>query len=261
MYDSSVGRTVESASTTLDVLDALVELDGARVTEVAEHLDVSKSTASNHLHTLQQKTYVTADGDEYYPSLKTTHLGEYAKRRKRAYEHAAEVTHNLDQEIPFETTFMIEENGIGRYLVSEVSDPSRHDKFAFAGQEEHLHAIAAGKTILTSFPRERVEKIIQQWGLPKKTENTITSRDELFAELARVREQGYSVNRQENREEIYAIAKAAYEPSGIVLGAMSVITPFFRLKGEDFDKDIYQLLFSHIEELEQRLESSASSGP
>lgn len=256
MRDWESGRILQSSSLTLEIVNALVELEGARVTEIAQYLDVSKGTSSNHLNTLRRMGYVISKGDEYYPSLKFTHIGEQAKRRDKAYMLAAGVTRQLNKQTPFETTFIVEENGIGRYLTSEVDQPGRHDKFAFAGQEEHLHTIAAGKAILASFSEEQVENIIDRWGLPKKTDYTITSKDELFEELEQVREKGYATNHRENREEIYAIAKAAHNPQGSVFGAMSILTPAFRLKGDKFDSGVKTLLFDHIDQLEQRLKSS-----
>lgn len=259
MIDRESGRKLKSTTTTLQIVDALVELDGARVSEIAKYLDISKGTACNHLHTLRKQRYVVVKGDEYYPSLKFTYIGEHSRRRNRAYELAAEMTRQLDEQIPFETTFIVEENGVGRYLTPEVAQPGRHDKFAFAGQEEQLHTIAAGKTILAEFPEEKVEKVIRRRGLEEKTDQTITDKEELYTELDRVQEQGYATNQRENRDEIYAIAKAVHKPQGDVFGSMSILTPKFRLKGDDFDEEYYRMLFDQVDELERRIESSLST--
>lgn len=148
---SESGRTVQSSSLTIDTVDALVELWG-RVTEITEYIDVSKAAVSNHCHTLRRKGFVVPRGDGFYPSLKFAHVGEHAKRHDRAYELAAEATRELDEAIPFRTTFIVEENCIGRYPTSEVNQSGKHDRFAFTGEELHLHTLAAGKTILASFP-------------------------------------------------------------------------------------------------------------
>lgn len=259
MHEGNPGRPLKTTTTTLDIIDVLVELEGARVTEVAEQLQISKGTASNHLNTLRNEGYVTTKGDEYHPSLKFTYIGEHAKQHDRAYKLAAEATRQLDEQIPFETTFIVEENGIGRYLTPEVRQAGRHDNFAFTGEEEHLHTIAAGKSILATFPKDKIESIIAQRGLVKKTENTITDRESLFEELEQVREQGYAINQQENRQNVYSISSPVHRPHGRVLGGMSVVTPVFRLKGNDFDKEIYKLLFDHIDDLEDRLRSDLNT--
>lgn len=260
MNEGNPGRKLKTTTTTLEIIDALVELEGARVTEIAKQLQISKGSASNHLHTLRNEGYVTAKGDEYHPSLKFTYIGEHAKQHDRAYELAAEKTRHLDNEIPFETTFIVEENGIGRYLTPEVRQAGRHDNFAFTGEEEYLHTIAAGKSILATFSRDRIEEILDQWGLVKKTENTITNRERFFEELDKVREQGYAINQQENRQNVYSISTAVHRSSGRVLGGMSVVTPLFRLKGDDFDREIYKLLFDQVNDLEEDLEAALETG-
>lgn len=259
MPNTGPGRILQSTSTSLRVVDALVELDGARVTEVANELGISKSAASNHLQTLKNAGYAVTHGDEYYPSLKFTYVSKHARNRDRAYRAARETTQRLDEQVPFETSFIVEENGIGRYLTPEVNQPGKHDEFAFAGQEEHLHATAAGKAILATYSTEKIERIIDRRGLPEKTEHTITTKSDLFEELDRVRDRGYAVNRSENRQGIYVIAKAVHKPHGSVLGAMSVVSPSYRLTDGDFDERTYELLDEYVQTLEDRLESGRYS--
>lgn len=253
----NAGRTVKSSALTLQILEKLVEIEGGRVSEISSDLDVSKSTACNHLHTLQKEGYVVAYGDEYHPSLKLAYFGEHAVQRERPYELAREVTNELDDATPFETTFIVEENGLGRYLVPEANKSRQYDEFAFIGQGEYLHTIAAGKMILASYSEKGVKEIIDHRGLPAITDRTITTEEELFSELEEIRELGYAVNRQENREEVFALAKTVKRPRGSVLGAMSVISPSFRITGGDFDNEVYRVLFDHVKKLENRIETTA----
>ena len=63
MRTQESGRILQSSSVTLDIIDAVVALEGARVSQVADHVDVSESTASNHLHTLRRAGFLTTEGD------------------------------------------------------------------------------------------------------------------------------------------------------------------------------------------------------
>lgn len=192
-------------------------------------------------------------GDEYHPGLKFAFTGEHAKMYDYAYQDAIEVTKELDEKVPFETGFIVEENGIGRFLKPEVPQSSEFDEFALTGEEVHLHTVAAGKAILASFSEDHIDKIINHWGLPEKTEQTITSRERLIEELTQAREQGYAVNRGENREGIRGVAKIANKPNGTVVGAMSITSPAYRAKKESFNEHAVNLLKTHVHELEQRL--------
>jgi len=248
------GRILKSSSLTLEIIDAVVELEGARVSEIAEHLDISESAASNHLHTLRRSGYLTTAGDSYRPSLKLAKLGEHAKTRDPAYRHAIEITNELDEKTNFETSFTVEENGVGRYLRPEVDATTEVDNYFTVGERIYLHATAAGKAILAQYPEERVNFIVDRRGLPEMTERTITSRERLKAELEEVRNRGYALNHGEDQGGVYAIAKAVVRPSGTVLGAIGIAGPTYRTKKERFENRFTDILDEHAEMLTSRLE-------
>ena len=171
-YES--GRILQSSSLTLEIVDAVVELEGARVSQVATHLGISESAASNHLHTLRKAGFLTADWDVYHPSLKFAKVGEHAKTRDPAYRHAVEITNTLDGNTNFETSFTVAENGLGRYLRPEVDATTEVDKYFTVEERIYLHSTAAGKAILATFPESRVNNIVERWRLPELTDRTVT---------------------------------------------------------------------------------------
>ena len=122
------------------------------------------------------------------------------------------------------------------------------------GERIYLHSTAAGKAILATFPESRVNNIVERWGLPELTDRTITSREDLDAELATVRDQGYALNRGEDQDGVYAIGQAVRKPSGIVLGALSIAGPTYRTKERRFEERFTVILDDYIEKLEARLE-------
>ena len=77
-------KTVETA---FEVIRALETLDGAGVTELANHLDMSKSTTHNHLATLHQREVVVKRADQYELGLQFLLLGEYVRNQNVLYEH------------------------------------------------------------------------------------------------------------------------------------------------------------------------------
>jgi hypothetical protein len=103
---------------------------------------------------------VILPGDEYQLSLKFAYIGNHAKMCDYAYQDAIEVIKQIDDKIPFETGFIVEESEMGRFLKPEVTHASEFDEFALTGEKVHLHTIAAGKAILTSFLKDHIDKII-----------------------------------------------------------------------------------------------------
>jgi DNA-binding IclR family transcriptional regulator len=258
MRTERTGRTIQSSKLTLSIISALSELEGARTTELADHLGVSKSTISNHMYTLWEEEYVTMDGDIYYPSLKFATVGEHARRREPAFETVIKVMEDLDEEIAFQNSFMVEENGLARYFTPEIENPGRYDRYAFVGESEFLHATASGKAILSELPDEHVESILDWRGLPAVTEQTTTDRQKLERELRQTSERGYAINDCENRPGLYVLATPVSKPDGTVLGAISIGSQRTRIKIERFTTRIVDTLSEYATRMEKKLATSTS---
>jgi DNA-binding IclR family transcriptional regulator len=123
------------------------------------------------------------------------------------------------------------------------------------GDWVYMHTTSAGKAMLAHYPQERVDEIIDQHGLESQTENTITTRDELYEVLERVRERGYAFNRAERRDGLQAIGAPVLAPDDRVLGGLSVTGPVRRMKSEH-ESYLPDLLLDFTEDIRLRLEYS-----
>src|SRR3972149_2011614 len=61
-----------------------------------------------------------------------------------------------------------------------------------------MHTPAPGKAVLAFLPATRVDAILAQHGMPRRTPRTIVSRPALERGLARVRRQGFALDNLEN---------------------------------------------------------------
>lgn len=242
-------RTLKSSETTLAILDLLKERDGARVTELATELDRAPSTIHSHLTTLRAKEYVVKEGDIYHLGLHVLELGNYVQNRKKAYRIAKGYTEQLAEESECRAVFVVEENGRGVYLHT-YSGKHAVWQYSTLGKRFYLHQTAAGKALLSTLPDEKVSTIIDQWGLPAKTENTITDPDVLFDELDQIRERGYSFNREEQLEGVKAVGVPVTGPNDEVIGAFSVASPANRLTGEWFSEELPSIVLGVANEFE-----------
>jgi len=68
-----------------------------------------------------------------------------------------------------------------------------------------------------------------------QTAMTISGRDELVAELAKIREVGYAINRGEWRDGVWGIVAPVWSPGSILRGAVGVSGPRVRIE-EDADR-------------------------
>lgn len=215
-----LGTTV----TSIKILQLIKEMNGARVSEIAERMQTPKSTIHGHLMTLKSEEFVIKKGDVYCLGPELLRLGYHVRTRKEGLVLAREFTEKLFEETGFRSTFAVEMGGKAVFI--HTASGSRmgwaHERH---GSRLYLHNTSFGKAILAEMPRVRVEQILDRHGTPQETEHTITDREVLLSELETIHEQGYAVNNEENIKDLYAIGVAATEQSGNVIGGFSITGP------------------------------------
>jgi len=97
------------------------------------------------------------------------------------------------------------------------------------GSRVDAYCTAIGKLLLASLPDERLQDYFAQVSLTRLTPNTITTPKRLTAELARIREQGFSVNNQEDHVGLLAVAVPLYASNGNVAAGLALHGPDARL--------------------------------
>ncbi|WP_255197720.1 IclR family transcriptional regulator [Halorarius litoreus] len=235
--DDVGGRPVQAVQTSCEILEALLERDSAGVTELAESLGRSKATIHGHLSTLHDNELVARDGDRYRISLRFVDFGEHAKRNVQVYDVAREEIDRLAEETGEVAQLMVKEHGRGVYLHKAEGEHSVRTA-SYPGARNHLHCTALGKAILAHLPEERVHAILDEHGLPQMTENTITDREALFAELEDVRDHGTAVDNEEILQGLRCIAAPLHGNDGTLYGAISVSGPTSRMQGTRFEETL-----------------------
>ncbi|RJT07480.1 IclR family transcriptional regulator [Halococcus sp. IIIV-5B] len=220
-------RTLKTVSMAARVINAIREHDGVGVSELAAHLGVSKSTAYIHLKTLEENGLVVHRGERYELALKLFVLGEYVRDRNVLYRYGKQEVEKLAAETDQYTHIVTEEDGYGINLYQVKGDTSIDGEYQSSKlqRRDQLHYTAAGKAILASLPRERVETILDQHGLPARTTNTITDCEVLFDELETIRARGYAYNDEEEIDGFRAIGAPIQRPDGQLLGSVSLSGP------------------------------------
>lgn len=251
-------RPVKTTKTSLALLREIRDSDGATLTALSDRLDLAKSTVHNHLVTLTDEGFLVREGDIYHVGLKFMAYGEHARARNDVYQAARERVYELATQTNNEVDFIVEENGqvyTLEYAIGEAGRVASSDASPFrAGNNFHMHNCASGKAILAEFSEERVREVIDRWGLPATTEQTITDEETLFAELAAVRERGYAFNDEELLDGYRSIGAAVTDPEGDVVGAFTVGGPTYRMAVDgQVRADTVELLFATVEDLETEL--------
>lgn len=233
-------RTMKTVETSLEIVEALIDLDKAGVTTLAEHLDIAKTTVYTHLATLRKHQFVKKVDDKYQLSLKYYRYGMYCRNRNKLFMAANPEIHELATETKEYAHLLIEEFGRGVYLDLVKGDRGIDDTYHLEGLEagEYLHVSAAGKAYLAELPERRIDEIIAEHGLPRFTKCTITTREELIDDLETIRERGYSLNDQEQVLKARSVGAAIQTNDGEPVGAISVSGPIKRLTEDRIKNEI-----------------------
>ena len=249
---SGTPQTIKSVEKLFRIVDALVELDGARVTELASHLDLPKSSVHNYLQTMVGYGYAVQEGDQYHAGLRFLTVGGHLREREEAYKLSRPIVKNLADETDERAQFIVEENGRGIF-VHRTTGARAVDAGTRIGKRIWLHATGAGKVLLAYSSLNRRDEIIERWGLPERTENTITDRDELESELEVIRENGYAINDEEGTIGLRSVAVPVFGPDEELVGALGVSGPSQRLTNKRCESEFVEELFGSANELELRL--------
>ncbi len=239
-------NSVEAIGTTMSIVEALVETGGAGVTELSERLEVPKSTIFVHLNTLNNYNLVVNENGNYRLSYQVVKFGQQLLWDDPLYEEGHEETQDLADQTGLLANLLCEEDGKGVYLCS-ISGSESVNLQAVPGNRVPLHATGLGRAILSHLPEERVDEIINRYGLTAKTPNTITDREELFDELATIHDQGIAIDDEEYLPGVKCIAAPILAHSNVV-GAISVSGPVSQIQRRQ--KELEELVIERANVIE-----------
>lgn len=220
-------NTIKSLESATRVLELMKERNGLQVTELADELDVAKSTAHRYLTSLQESEWVVKEGNVYQISFKFMDFGHNSLSRIPCLDLIKERINDLADETDERVQFVVAEHGKG-ILVYTALGSQAVDINVEMGARIPLHAISPGKAILAEWPQDRVEEYVQTYGLRELTPNTITSRSELHDEIEQIKERGYAVNNQEHLNGIKSVGAAIVVEESNPIGGLSISRPAYR---------------------------------
>ncbi|MEF8785336.1 MAG: IclR family transcriptional regulator [Haloarculaceae archaeon] len=177
---------------------------------------------------------------------------DYVRDRKQIYQLAKPKITELAEKTEERAEFMVEEYGRSVFVHRDTGDNAVQTDSGI-GKFHPLHATAAGKSILAFLPEERVDEICETRGLESFTDNTITDKETLFAELETIRERGVGYNDQEYINGLRAVGVPVKDVDESIVGAISVSGPTHRLKGEWYEEEIPDLLLGMTNEIELKI--------
>lgn len=232
-----------------DVVEVLLERGGAGVTEVADALDLPKSTVHGHLKTLAELGYVVNESGRYRLSTRFLHVGNAVREDHELFVNGREAATALAGRLDGQYVQLVTEEN-GRCAVLLATGPTGSP--GASPTSVHLHSNAPGKAILAEWDDEAVHALLDEHGLPARTPSTTTDRGSLLEELEAVRSDGYAVDEGELIAGMSGVA-VSVATDGTVHGAVAVYGPTDTFPDRLADSDLLAAVRRSAEEIEANL--------
>lgn len=235
--DGGETRRLKSVDKAFDIIEFLRVEGSCTLSEVSDQFDMPTSTAHLHLTTLVENGYVLREDNEYRCSLQFLRTGGEIRDRIPLFQAARSEVDALQKEFGEIANMAMMEDGYMVKIYKSVNTESIDDRSPL-GTYLYMHRTAMGKAILSSLDESVVDRVIEERGMPTKTENTISTRKELDTELAEIREQGYAINEGEHYGGVCAVGVPILsEPEGVI-GAISISGPRSRMGMERIKESV-----------------------
>ena len=216
----SVGRA-------LDVLQLLgdSQVKGMGVSQIAEAIGVSRSTAFTLLQTLVARRFVadirSGNSRSYSLGLSLVYLGDQALQELGVSKVAPPILHRMTEEMKLTSRLAILDDGFA-VAIGRVDAPGPFRIAASLGRREMPHCSSVGKALLADMPPSEVIALMERLGMPKRTNYTLATPDALLRDLTQTRKRGYSFDNEEDNLGVLCVGAAVYDRTGEVVAAISV---------------------------------------
>lgn len=236
------GRELKVLKRGFEIMELISQDPGLTLTEIAEKLDLPMSTVHIYLQTLEQSGYLVNTGSGYDVSFRFLTIGGLRRNRSHLYQAASGPMAELSDDIDdvFNVALATEERG-QRVLIYKIEGEKSPFADVPVGHMTNLHWVSHGKALLSKFSDEEIDQIVDRHGLPRATQNTITSRDELAAELETIRDQGYSLEDEERVEGIRAVAVPVEGTETDPIGSIGISGPKSRIDTDHLPQFVEKL--------------------
>jgi DNA-binding IclR family transcriptional regulator len=216
--------TIRNAGRILDLYGA--ESPERGPTEVGAELGIGKSKAHALMASMADIGLLrrTAEG-RYRVGWRALALERIVREttpfRPVAYEIAARLARHCGEVVHVAALDGGRVVYVDRLLGSRAIDIPLSD----VGSTLPAHCTGVGKALLAHVEPGELDALLDRHGLPVFTDRTITDRDQLYAELHRVRRDGVAYDRGEVARGLACVAAPILDAEGRVCAAISVAAP------------------------------------
>lgn len=191
---------VPSTMRAMSVLEYLADsMRGGSISEISRSLALPKSSTHLILKTLEKGGYLRRNlqSGRYYFGARLAALSRKVLENLDLREAARPILYRLMRTTGVIVHLAVLE-GNEAVIVDRSEPPDSGAGADWIGRRLDLNCTGVGKALLAFLPTDQLDEIIRAKRFARHNENTIVTIGGLKAELAKVREQGYAVDNEED---------------------------------------------------------------
>jgi DNA-binding IclR family transcriptional regulator len=212
------------------VLETLCEGKAAGVTELGVQLGIKPASMHRFLSVLSQLGYVAKSDQtgKYYATLKVFQLGVSVRNKLSLISIARPYMERLCESLQETVNIAVfAENSV--VVIDRVQSPATLRTNIVVGRNLPAYCTAIGKVFLAAMSEVELEKYLENVDLKSLTRQTIVDRQNLRAELEKIRSEGFAVDNRELDDNVRCIGGPIRDESGATAAAISISGPANRL--------------------------------
>ena len=248
---STAAYSNQSSDKVLAILELISYSDEPlRLIDIANRLGYNTSTALRFLNSLEQNNYVYKDQEtlKYRMTFKICDLASHVSKNNDLVVIASQPVKELSSKLGECVCLAIEQDYSVVYIYVSDGPGQILRTTQRIGKEAPMHCTGVGKMILSDYPMEKIDAVIDEKGLTHFTEYTLDTREKLLKELDMIKELDYAYDNQECELGARCIALPIRDYSGHIIASISVTGPLARLT-DSFIHDNYSLIRKTADEI------------
>jgi IclR family transcriptional regulator, KDG regulon repressor len=199
------------------------------VSELARRLSLGKSTVHRLLTTLAAEGLIEQDPrtGNYRLGIVMFELGEAVRVHMDLHAAAGPVLAGLRAQTQ-ESSQVGVLDGHDVVYIDRLESAHSLRLFTETGRRVPVHCTSSGKVLLAYLPEAALHAVLRSAPITAMTQHTIISREQLLAELDRVRRRGWADAVNEREVGVASIAAPIRDSTGEVVAAISIGVPLAR---------------------------------
>lgn len=192
-----------------------------KVGEIAEAMDIHKSSASRLVQTLEKHNYLKNSNGFVTPGYGILRIAYKIQEKMDLRDVAKPYTHRLGEASKGTIHLAILDEHEVIYI-DKIDSMYAVRMYSSIGKRSPVYCTGVGKAMIAFLPDKQLRRIMDRIEYRAYTSTTITSAEQLHDELKKIRENEISIDNGEHEEEIRCIAAPIFNFEKKVVGAISI---------------------------------------